>query len=53
MIDVYYGAARTEALGTRRKDVFLIGGGNSDGHAAMLYASYATVSRSRASAPRD
>ena len=38
---VYYGAARTEALGTRGKDVFLIGGGNSAGQAAMFFANYA------------
>jgi len=38
---VYYGAARTEALGTRGKDVFLIGGGNSAGQAATFFASYA------------
>jgi thioredoxin reductase (NADPH) len=38
---VYYGAAQTEALGTRNKDVFLIGGGNSAGQAAMLFSSYA------------
>jgi thioredoxin reductase (NADPH) len=38
---VYYGAAQTEALGTRDKDVFLIGGGNSAGQAAILFSSYA------------
>jgi len=38
---VYYGAARTEALGTRGQDVFLIGGGNSAGQAAMFFANYA------------
>jgi thioredoxin reductase (NADPH) len=38
---VYYGAAQTEALGTRGKDVFLVGGGNSAGQAAMLFSSYA------------
>jgi thioredoxin reductase (NADPH) len=38
---VYYGAARTEALGTRGEDVFLIGGGNSAGQAAMFFSSYA------------
>ena len=38
---VYYGAARTEALGLRGKRVHLIGGGNSAGQAAMLFASYA------------
>ncbi|HLY01980.1 MAG TPA: FAD-dependent oxidoreductase [Candidatus Cybelea sp.] len=38
---VYYGASRTEALGARGKDVFLIGGGNSAGQAAMLFSGYA------------
>jgi thioredoxin reductase (NADPH) len=38
---VYYGAARTEALATRGKDVFLIGGGNSAGQAAVYFADYA------------
>lgn len=38
---IYYGAARTEALATRGKDVFLIGGGNSAGQAAMFFANYA------------
>lgn len=38
---VYYGAARTEALGTRGRDIFLIGGGNSAGQAAMYFADYA------------
>lgn len=38
---VYYGAARTEALNTREKDVFLIGGGNSAGQAAMFFSNYA------------
>jgi len=38
---VYYGAARTEALATRGKDVYLVGGGNSAGQAAMFFANYA------------
>jgi len=38
---VYYGAAQTEALGARGKDVFLVGGGNSAGQAAMLFSNYA------------
>ena len=38
---IYYGAARTEALNTRGRDIFLIGGGNSAGQAAMFFASYA------------
>lgn len=38
---IYYGAARTEALGVRGKDVYLIGGGNSAGQAALFFADYA------------
>ena len=38
---LYYGAARTEALGVRGKAVYLIGGGNSAGQAAMFFAAYA------------
>jgi thioredoxin reductase (NADPH) len=38
---VYYGAARTEALRLRGRAVHLIGGGNSAGQAAMLFANYA------------
>ena len=38
---IYYGAARTEAMGVRGKDVYLIGGGNSAGQAAMFFADYA------------
>jgi thioredoxin reductase (NADPH) len=38
---VYYGAARTEAPATRGQDIFLIGGGNSAGQAAMFFANYA------------
>jgi thioredoxin reductase (NADPH) len=38
---VYYGAARTEALNCRGQDVFLVGGGNSAGQAAMFFANYA------------
>jgi thioredoxin reductase (NADPH) len=38
---VYYGAARTEALGTRGKDIILVGGGNSAGQAAMFFSNYA------------
>jgi thioredoxin reductase (NADPH) len=40
-VGVYYGAARSEALNTTGKDVFLIGGGNSAGQAAMFFSSYA------------
>jgi thioredoxin reductase (NADPH) len=38
---VYYGAAQTEALGTRGKDIILVGGGNSAGQAAMFFSNYA------------
>ncbi|MGA2761353.1 MAG: FAD-dependent oxidoreductase [Candidatus Cybelea sp.] len=38
---VYYGASRSEALESLDKDVFLIGGGNSAGQAAMLFSGYA------------
>ena len=38
---VYYGASRSEALESLDKDVFLIGGGNSAGQAAILFSGYA------------
>ncbi len=38
---VYYGAARTEALATRGKSVYIVGGGNSAGQAAMFFSNYA------------
>ncbi len=38
---VYYGAARTEALSTVGQDIYLVGGGNSAGQAAMFFANYA------------
>ena len=38
---IYYGAARTEALGVRGKDVYLVGGGNSAGQSALFFADYA------------
>jgi len=38
---VYYGAARTEAPNVRGQDIFLVGGGNSAGQAAMFFANYA------------
>ena len=38
---IYYGAARTEALSIRGQEVYLIGGGNSAGQAAMFFSSYA------------
>jgi thioredoxin reductase (NADPH) len=38
---VYYGAARAEALQTQGRTVHLVGGGNSAGQAALLFAEYA------------
>lgn len=39
---VLYGAARTEAPTVIGKDVFIVGGGNSAGQAAMYFSSYAS-----------
>lgn len=38
---VLYGAARTEAQTVIGKEVFIVGGGNSAGQAAMFFSSYA------------
>jgi thioredoxin reductase (NADPH) len=38
---IYYGAARSEASGTHGLDVYLIGGGNSSGQAALYFANHA------------
>ncbi len=38
---VYYGAANTEAAACKEKDVFIIGGGNSAGQAAMYLSQFA------------
>jgi thioredoxin reductase (NADPH) len=38
---VYYGAALTEALSCREEDVYIVGGGNSAGQAAVYFAQYA------------
>ncbi len=38
---VYYGAARSEAMRLRGQTVHLVGGGNSAGQAALLFAEYA------------
>jgi thioredoxin reductase (NADPH) len=35
---VYYGSAASEAPGVKDKDVFIVGGGNSSGQAAMNFA---------------
>jgi thioredoxin reductase (NADPH) len=39
---VYYGAAITEAMACRGKDVFIVGAGNSAGQAAMYLSRYAS-----------
>jgi thioredoxin reductase (NADPH) len=38
---IFYGAARTEALNCQGQHVFIVGGGNSAGQAAMFFANYA------------
>jgi len=38
---IYYGAARSEAISCTGQDVFLVGGGNSAGQAAVYFSSYA------------
>ena len=38
---VLYGASRTEAMSVAGKKVFLVGGGNSAGQAAMFFSDYA------------
>ena len=38
---VYYGAAQTEALTCKDEDVYIIGGANSAGQAAMYFSKYA------------
>jgi len=38
---VYYGAARTEARSCEQQDVYVVGGGNSAGQAAMYLSTYA------------
>jgi thioredoxin reductase (NADPH) len=38
---VYYGAAKTEAMSCAGEDVYLVGGANSAGQAAMHFSSYA------------
>ena len=38
---VYYGAAQTEAMSCRDEDVFIVGGANSAGQAAMYFSKYA------------
>ncbi|MEO8049710.1 MAG: FAD-dependent oxidoreductase [Acidobacteriota bacterium] len=38
---VYYGGTATEAISCRDEDVYIVGGANSAGQAAMYFASYA------------
>ena len=38
---VYYGAAKTEALACRDEEVYVVGGANSAGQAAMYFSQYA------------
>ena len=38
---VLYGASRPEAIGVNGKKVFIVGGGNSAGQAAMFFSNYA------------
>jgi len=38
---IYYGAAMTEAMLTKDEDVFVVGGANSAGQAAMYFSKYA------------
>jgi thioredoxin reductase (NADPH) len=40
---IFYGAARIEAHSTRGHDVFVVGGGNSAGQAAVLLSGYANT----------
>jgi thioredoxin reductase (NADPH) len=39
---VYYGAARTEAMSCAGEEIYLVGGANSAGQAAMHFANYAS-----------
>jgi thioredoxin reductase (NADPH) len=38
---VYYGAAQTEAISCKDEDVYIVGGANSAGQAAMYFSKYA------------
>jgi thioredoxin reductase (NADPH) len=38
---VYYGAAATEAISCRNEDIYVVGGANSAGQAAMFFSKYA------------
>lgn len=54
---VYYGAAMTEALSCQDSDVFIVGGANSAGQAAMYFAKYARsvtmLVRAKGTKPED
>lgn len=39
---IYYGAAQTEAIACKDQEVFIIGGANSAGQAAMYFSQYAS-----------
>lgn len=39
---VYYGAAKTEAIACQGEEVFIVGGANSAGQAAMYFSQYAS-----------
>lgn len=38
---VYYGAAMTEAFSLQGQDIYIVGGANSAGHAALYFSRYA------------
>jgi thioredoxin reductase (NADPH) len=40
-VGVYYGAAATEALSCRDEEIYIVGGANSAGQAAMFFSKYA------------
>jgi thioredoxin reductase (NADPH) len=42
---VYYGAAQTEAMACQNEEVYIIGGANSAGQAAMYFSKYASKVR--------
>ena len=41
-LGLYYGAAQTEAIGCRDEEVYIVGGANSAGQAAMHFSRYAS-----------
>ena len=42
---IYYGAAMTEAMSTKDEDVYVVGGANSAGQAAMYFSQVCAASR--------